>query len=343
MRAAVVTSYGPPQVVQLRDVDMPAVGDDDVLVKTHATTVNRTDCAYRAARPFFMRLLTGLRRPKRQIFGTEFAGVVEAVGTTVTGLRVGDQVFGYHERGGAHAEYLAVPADGMLAAIPTGVTFHEAAAATEGAHYAWSFLRTADVKPAHAVLVYGASGAIGSAAVQLLKSEGAMVTAVVDTAHFDLLRSLGADRVIDYTAQDFTHDRQRYDAVFDAVGKSTFGRCKPLLTPTGVYLSADLGPAAQNLYLPLLTRASRGRRVKFAFPIETQELARHIAKLMHSGRFHPLLDRTYRWTRSSRPTATSRPGIKPATSSSRSSRPQHRNHPHNPCPAPNDHEAHPRL
>lgn len=293
MKAAVAERYGSPRVVHVGEVGTPSLGDGDVLVKVHASTVNRTDCAYRAARPFFMRLFTGLRRPKQPVRGTEFAGVVAAVGPAVTGFHPGQRVFGYQESGGAHAEYLAVPSDGMIAPTPANVSDRVAAAGTEGAHYAWSFLRSAGVAEGDRVLVYGASGAIGSAAVQLLKSEGATVTAVCDTAHLDLLRDVGADRVIDYTTEDFTRDPHTYDAVFDAVGKSTFGRCKRLLEPGGVYLSADMGPFAQNLYLPAITRFSRGPSVRFPFPTATQELVLHLAGLMESGRFRPTIDRSY--------------------------------------------------
>lgn len=294
MRAAVVSRYGPPEVVRVGEAGLPVVGDEDVLVTVHAGTVNRTDCAYRAARPFFMRLFTGLRRPRRPILGTEFAGVVERVGPAVTAFHLGDRVFGYQERGGAHAEYLVVPTDGMIATIPENVSTRVAAAASEGAHYAWSFLRGANIAEGDSVLVHGAGGAIGSAAVQLLKDEGATVTAVCATAQIDLMRELGADHVIDHTAEDFTRGSHTYDAVFDTVGQSTFGRCKRLLTPGGIYLSADLGPLAQNLYLPILTRFTRGPSVRFPFPTETQEFMGHLATLMASGRFRPVLDRSYR-------------------------------------------------
>lgn len=294
MKAAVAARYGPPEVVGIGEVDTPSVGDHDVLVTVHTSTVNRTDCAYRAGRPVFMRLFTGLRRPKRHILGTEFAGTVAATGGAVTAFAVGDRVFGYHEHGGAHAEYLAVPAGGMIAAIPDHIGFRVAAASTEGTHYAWSFLHRAGIGQGHRVLVYGASGAIGSAAVQLLISEGAAVTAVSDTAHLDMLHEMGADHVIDYTTEDFTRQRGTYDAVFDAVAKTTYRRCRPLLTATGVYLSADLGPFAQNLYLPVLTRLSRGPTVTVPLPITTQALADRIARLMETGTFRPVLDRTYR-------------------------------------------------
>jgi NADPH:quinone reductase-like Zn-dependent oxidoreductase len=289
MKAAVHTRYGPPDVVSVTEVDRPSVGDKDVLVAVHATTVNRTDCAYRAAKPFFVRTATGLTRPKRTILGTEFAGVVAAVGDGVTSFEVGDRVFGYNEGAfGSHAEFLAVPADGSIAPIPADVPFATAAAGTEGSHYALAFVRVSGVAAGQDVLVYGATGAIGSAAVQLLKSIGVTVTAVCDTANLDLVRKLGADRVLDHTTGEFTSHTHTYDAVFDAVGKRTFGECKRLLKARGSYLSSDLGPWAQNLFLPVLSR-----RVKFPFPKDDQEIVRHLAGLMASGEFTPVIDRHY--------------------------------------------------
>ncbi|MFI6515243.1 NAD(P)-dependent alcohol dehydrogenase [Spirillospora sp. NPDC050679] len=294
MKAAVHARYGPPDVVSIAEVDAPSVGDKDFLVRVHATTVNRTDCGYRAARPFFIRLATGLTRPRRAILGTEFAGVVEAVGGGVTSFVVGERVFGYNEGArGAHAEYVVVPGDGMVATMPSGATFAEAAPGTEGAHYAYSFIKTAGIRAGQNVLVYGATGAIGSAAVQLLKALDVAVTAVCDTAHLELVRGLGADRVVDYTARDFTQDAQLYDAVFDAVGKSTFGRCKRLLRPGGVYLSSDLGPGWQNLILPLVTPLLGGKKVKFPFPGDQREMVRYFRDLMESGAFSPVVDRRY--------------------------------------------------
>lgn len=295
MKAAVHHRYGPPGVVRVvEEVARPTVGDGDILVRVHATTVNRTDCAYRAASPFFVRTFTGLTRPRRAVLGTEYAGVVAAVGGGVTAFAVGDRVFGYNEGAfGAHAEYLAVPQDAPVATMPGGVTFEEAAPGTEGSHYALAFIRTAGVVAGQDVLVHGATGAIGSAAVQLLKHHDVTVTAVCDTARLDLVKGLGADRVVDYTARDFTRDEQRYDAVYDAVGKSTFGRCKRLLKPGGVYVSSDLGPGAQNLFLPLATPLFRGRKVRFPLPKQDQAMVRHLGELMEAGAFRPVIDRRY--------------------------------------------------
>jgi NADPH:quinone reductase-like Zn-dependent oxidoreductase len=238
MKAAVHTRYGPPDVVRVSEVEQPAPKDNELLVRVHATTVNRTDCGLRAAEPFFVRLFTGLTRPRVTVLGNEFAGEVEAVGRGVTSFEVGDRVFGFNGSTlGGHAEYLVTPEGGLVATIPGGLTFEEAAPGTEGSHYALTMIRRSRIHEGQDVLVNGATGAIGSAAVQLLKHLGARVTAVCGTEHVELVRGLGADRVIDYTAEDFTKGEQTYDVVLDAVGKSSFGRCRRLLRPRGIYLS----------------------------------------------------------------------------------------------------------
>jgi NADPH:quinone reductase-like Zn-dependent oxidoreductase len=295
MKAAVHTSYGPPNVVRIAEVEKPTAKDNQVLVKVHATTVNRTDSGLRAAKPFVNRLFTGLTRPRVTVLGNEFAGEVEAVGSGVTSFQVGDRVFGYNgTRFGAHAEYLAMPEDGSLATMPANLTFEEAAPSTEGSHYALSLIRKAKIRSGQDVLVNGATGAIGSAAIQLLKQLGAEVTAVCGTEHVELVKGLGADRVIDYTAEDFTKYTQSYDVVLDAVGKSSFGRCKRLLKPRGIYLSSDLGPLSQNPILALITPLLRGRKVLFPIPRDNQEMARYFKELLESGAFRPLIDRRYR-------------------------------------------------
>jgi NADPH:quinone reductase-like Zn-dependent oxidoreductase len=302
MRAAVHTSYGPPDVVRIAEVDKPTPKNNQVLVKVHATTVNRTDSGFRAGKPLIVRLFTGLIRPKVTVLGNEFAGEIEAVGRDVTSFLVGDRVFGYSglqhgSRFGAHAEYLAMPEDGSLATMPANLTYEQAAPGTEGAHYALTMIRTAKIQRGHDVLVYGATGAIGSAAVQLSKSLGAQVTAVCDTEHLELVRSLGADRVIDYTAEDFTKDEQRHDVVLDAVGKSSFFRCRRLLKPGGIYLSSDGGPLNQNLVLVLITPlfgVFGGKKVLFRVPRDDQEMVRYFKELIESGAFKPLIDRRYR-------------------------------------------------
>jgi NADPH:quinone reductase-like Zn-dependent oxidoreductase len=282
-------------VVRITEVDKPAARDGEVLVQVHATTVNRTDCGVRAARPFFYRLFIGLLRPRVTVLGTEFAGEVEAVGGGVTSFKVGDRVFGFEgTRFGAHAEYLAMPQTGLLATIPADLSYEQAAPSSEGSQYALSLIRNAKVRRGQDVLVNGATGAIGSAAVQLLKHLGANVTAVCGTEHVELVKGLGADRVVDYTAEDFTRDEQTYDVVLDAVGKSSFGRCRRLLRPRGVYLSTDLGPLSQNPFLALLTPLFGRRKVMFPIPRRAdRELATDLRGLIEAGAFRPLIDRRY--------------------------------------------------
>jgi NADPH:quinone reductase-like Zn-dependent oxidoreductase len=295
MKAAVHTRYGPPDVIRVVDVDPPSIGVGDVLVRIHATTVNRTDCGFRAAEPWIVRFFSGLRRPKATILGCEFAGVVEAIGADVTAFRVGDRVFGFSEdRFGGHAEYLAFPADGAIATIPDDVTFETAAASTEASHYARSALTRARIRAGQRVLVNGGTGAIGSAAIQLLRELGAHVTAVCAGEHAELVQGLGAERIIDRTTEDFTRDLQTYDVVLDAVGKSSFGRCKRLLVPRGIYLSSDLGPWSMNPLLALLTPLGRGRRV--LFPIPPRYRKHHVERVreeLATGAFRPVIDRRY--------------------------------------------------
>jgi NADPH:quinone reductase-like Zn-dependent oxidoreductase len=290
MRAAVHTRYGPPEVVRIAELPKPTAKDNEVLVRVHATTVNRTDCGVRAAKPFLYRLFVGLRRPRLAVLGNEFAGEVEAVGGGVGSFRPGDPVFGFSpNRFGAHAEYLTVPERGSVATMPANLSFEEAAPGTEGAHYALSMIHSAGVRPGQDVLVHGATGAIGSAAVQFLAHLGARVTATCAAAHKDLVTGLGAGRVIDYRAEDFTRDAQTYDLVLDAVGKSSFARCR------GIYVSSDLGPLSQNPVLALVTPLSGGRRVRFAIPVQRDPAAvmRYLQELMESGAFRPVIDRRY--------------------------------------------------
>jgi NADPH:quinone reductase-like Zn-dependent oxidoreductase len=294
MKAAVRARYGPPEVVSVSDVEKPVVKDGDVLVRIRATTVNRTDCAMRAAKPFLWRFFTGLVRPRVPVLGTEFAGDVEQVGGGVTAFEPGDKVFGYNDaRYGAHAEYMVIPQGGTLAPLPQGLSYEEAAPGMEGAHYALSLISSAKAGAGQDVLVYGATGAIGSAAVQLLRNIGAKVTAVCGTKHLDLVSRLGADKVVDYTATDFTADEQRYDVVIDAVGKSTFGRCRRLLKPRGIFIASDVGPLWQNLALTIVTPLFGGRRVRFPYPKNDAGMARHLKELIESGEFRPVIDRHY--------------------------------------------------
>jgi NADPH:quinone reductase-like Zn-dependent oxidoreductase len=295
VRAAVYTRYGPPEVVQILQVPTPQAKVGQVLIKVHATTVSRTDCGMRRPHPFFVRLVAGLLRPKLTILGMDFAGVVEAVGAGVTTFKPGDRVFGLsHGVCGAHAQYLCLPETAAMVTMPAGVTYSEAVVC-EGAWYADTYLQAFRLKPGHRVLVYGASGAIGTAAVQLAKSAGAEVTAVVATRHVDLARSLGAEQVVDHTAQDFTLIGKTFDAVFDAVGKTTFLRCRGLLKPTGVFASTDLGPWGQNPLFAIGSWLLNSRRVLFPLPNggTAKAFVEALKTRMEAGEFRAVIDRAY--------------------------------------------------
>ncbi|MBP9549059.1 MAG: NAD(P)-dependent alcohol dehydrogenase, partial [Chitinophagales bacterium] len=242
MKAAIYNHYGPPDVVSIQEMDKPIPKEDEILIKVIASTVNRTDTGLRSAQYFISRFFTGLFKPKYKVLGNEFAGVIEQIGSSVSSFKIGDRIFGFNDTHfGGHAEYMIVREADAIATIPDTISFIEAACITEGAHYALVDIRAAKVQSRQNVMVYGATGAIGSAAVQLLKHFGAHVTAVCNTKNVDLVKSLGADVVIDYMQEDFTQTQQKFDFVFDAVGKTSFGKCKPILTKKGIYISTELG------------------------------------------------------------------------------------------------------
>src|SRR5207248_3859654 len=249
MRAVVFDREGPPDVLLREDVQRPVPKGAEVLVKVHATTVNRLDCATREANrrsglalSFMSRLVFGLRRPKRRVLGTEFAGEVEAVGAAVREFAVGDRVFGTSGLSfGAHAEFICMRESARIAHMPAGMTFEEAAPVCDGALNALTCLKQADLRKGRRILIYGASGAVGTAGVQLAKYFGADVTAVCNTKNVELVNSLGADEVIDYLQEDFTRNGKTYDVVFDAVGKHSFRRCRRSLKPRGTFVETDLG------------------------------------------------------------------------------------------------------
>jgi NADPH:quinone reductase-like Zn-dependent oxidoreductase len=294
MKAILCTKYGSPDVLQLKEVAKPVPKDNEVLIRIYATTVNRTDCALLRAEPFFSRFVTGIFKPKEPILGTEFAGIIEAVGKTVASYEVGDKVFGFNESGfGSHAEYMTISEDEALTTMPRNITYEQAAASTEGAHYAHNFIKKVDLRSGQEVLVNGATGAIGSAAVQLLRYFGVNVTAVCNGKDIELVRSLGADRVLDYTKEDFTKDGQKYDFVFDTVGKSSFAKCRPLLEPNGVYISSELGFMAQNVLFALTTPIIGNKKVIFPLPTDCRGSVLFVKKLIEEGNFRTVIDRKY--------------------------------------------------
>lgn len=294
MNAAVYHRYGPPEVVTKQTVPLPLPKREEVLIQVHYSTVNRTDCGFRSAEYFISRLFSGLFKPSNPILGCEFSGIIVSLGSDVKDLKVGQEVFGYDDRRfGCHAEYKVISANGNIASIPKGSSLREAAALTEGSHYALSNIRAAKVIAGQRVLVNGATGAIGSAAVQILRAIGAYVVAVVPGQHVELVNRLGADKVIDYQAEDFTQLNERFHFIFDAVGKSSFARCKPLLLSQGIYSSTELGKRSENIFLALRTRRSKGQRVLFPLPVLKKAELLYLRELAEKRLFVPLIDREY--------------------------------------------------
>jgi NADPH:quinone reductase-like Zn-dependent oxidoreductase len=295
MRAVVHDRYGPPEVLRLEEVEQPVPKDDEVLVRIHATTVTRADAHLRSGSPSVQRLFSGLLRPKRRILGHELAGEVVAVGAAVTEFDVGDRVFGALPylglRTGSHAEFMAFPAGWSVAPIPEGMSFEQAAAVGDGALCALNAMRPAHVGTGTRMLIYGASGSIGTASVQLAKHFGAHVTAVCNTKNVELVRSLGADEVIDYLQEDFTKNGQTYDVILDAVGKHSFRRCKGSLKPGGVYLPTD---GFWNVALWLVHKRVGEKKVVFELPprFRKQDVL-FLKGLLESGEYRPVIDRTY--------------------------------------------------
>ena len=295
MRAIVHTIYGPPEVAKVMKVPKPAPKSNEVLVKVHASTVNRTDSGFRSAEYFVSRMWSGLFRPKHQTLGCEFAGIVEATGEGVTGFKVGDRVFGFNDATfGGHAEFLTIPESWAIAVMPGNATFAQAAAISEGAHYALNNIRASKIKKGQHAMVYGATGAIGSAAVQLLKYLGVVVTAVCNTKNVALVKNLGADRVIDYQTEDFTKTNEKFHFIFDAVGKSSFKECKPLLTESGIYVSTELGKNGENIFLALVTPLFGKKRVIFPIPKTRKEDVLFLKQRVEEGSFMPVIDREYK-------------------------------------------------
>jgi NADPH:quinone reductase-like Zn-dependent oxidoreductase len=291
VKVVVYERYGPPDVLRLEDVERPIPEADEVLVRIHATTVTRTDCGLRSAEYFISRFVTGLLRPKQKILGLELAGEVEAVGEAVSEFEVGDRVFGV--RSGAHAELVCVPESGVLAHMPADMTFEEAAAVCDGAALALACLRKAGDLEGRSILVYGASGSVGTAAVQLAKHFGADVTAVCNTKNVELVRSLGAREVIDYLQEDFTKNGQTYDVLFDAVGKHSFRRSRRSLKPGGTFLETDLGFLWHVPLLALLTGWIGGRKVRLGITKYTKADVVFLKELIEAGEYRAVIDRRY--------------------------------------------------
>lgn len=294
MKACIRRKYGPPNSIRIEDIEKPVPKEKEVLIKIMATTVNRTDCANLTAKPFVMRFILGLIKPKKIILGTDFAGKIEQLGKDVKSFKLNDRVFGFNDKGSSsQAEYLVIKEDGLLLSIPENVNYKEAAASLEGASYAYSFVHKVNIQSGHRILINGATGGIGSALLQFVKQYDVNITATCNTENTELIKSLGADKTYDYTKEDFTHSKEKYDIIFDAVGKSTFGKCKPLLKPGGVYSSSELGPYAQNIFFALFSFLSKNKKVVFPKPYPIKTSTPYIRKFLDEGKYTPLIDKEY--------------------------------------------------
>ena len=305
MKAVTFTEYGPPDVLKLTEVATPVPKANEILIKIHATTVNVGDLwtrNFKAISPrqfsmplpmwFAARLIFGVNKPKINILGAELAGEVAAVGDKVTRFKKGDQVFGYRGPAfGANAEYLAMPENGLVTHKPVNMTFAEAATVPYGAMTALNLLRKVDLQPGQKILINGASGGIGSYAVQLAKLYGAEVTGVCSTPRLELVKTLGADHVIDYTKEDFTQNGQRYDVIFDIMGRSSFARVKNSLTTNGRYLLASF--KTPQLWQMLMTARTSGPKVICALSSESLADLTHIKALVEAGQIKAVIDRSF--------------------------------------------------
>jgi NADPH:quinone reductase-like Zn-dependent oxidoreductase len=294
MNAAVRYQYGDASNISMVSVDRPSPAKGEVLVKVHYTTVNRTDCGVALGWPFVMRFFTGLFKPTNPVIGTDFAGEIVELGEGVSNFKLQDRVFGFKDEGlQSQAEYLVIKSDYNISTIPNEIDYKTAAASLEAAHYAINFMNKVDIKDGQRILLNGATGGIGSAVLQFLKMKDVHITAVCNTKNISLIKSLGADKIYDYQKEDFTQSGEIFDHVIDAVGKSTFGKCKPLLLKGGTYTSSELGPYWQNIFYALYTPLFSSKKVKFPLPNNIQKSIAIIKERLAEGTFVPVVDKVY--------------------------------------------------
>ena len=293
MKAVTRIKYCPPENLVVKEIDKPIPKSDEVLLRVHYTTVNRTDCAIVRGKPYLMRAFVGLFRPKSIVPGTDFSGEIVEIGNKVSSFSIGDKVWGLNDEGlASQAEYMVIKENKSIVKKPENISLKDVVACAEGAHYAYNFVQKFKPKKGAKILINGATGAIGSAAIQLLKHFGCYVTAVGNTKNKELVLSLGADKFINYEKEDFTKDDEIYSFIYDSVGKSAFYLCRHLLKKGGIYISSELGPYAQNIYLPLLTRFSN-KRVIFPIPTKTKRSLLFLNQLIKNNEFKAVIDKVY--------------------------------------------------
>ena len=303
MKAAIRNKYGLPKSIEIQHIPTPKPKPNELLVKVKASTINRTDVAILTGQPFIMRFFTGLFAPKLKSTGTDFAGIVEEVGSNVSNFKVDERVFGFDDQGiGSHREFFTIDANKPISIIPSSYDFNKSAASLEGVHYAFNFLNKVQISAKSKVLLIGGTGAIGSAMIQMVNDIGADLTVVCGTDGIDLVKKLGIEKVIDYQKVDYISenikDGIKYDFVFDSVGKSSFGKCKAIMTENGIYTSSELGDNSENifyaLFTPLLSLLKIStQKVIFPIPSNINRSMEFIIKMINQGKFTPLIDRTY--------------------------------------------------
>ena len=294
MKAVLHIKYGPTEILKVAEVEIPTAKDGELLIRVHASTVNRTDVARLRAKPFIMRFFSGLIKPTKKTLGTDFAGEVVQIGKEVKSYVVGDRIFGFNDLGlKSHAEYLTISEKDAIALIPEKTTYKEAAASIEGAHYAINVINKVKLKEGDKILVNGATGAIGSAAIQLLTNKDYLITAVCGTKHIEQVKSLGVNEVIDFQKSDFTSLGVKYDYIFDMVGKNSFSNCRKVLEPKGVYISSEPGSYGANIFYSLFTPLSMGKKVKFPVPYKKEISVSIIQNMLQQKTFKPMMDREY--------------------------------------------------
>ena len=292
MKASIRKKYCLPNQIKVESIDKPIPNENEVLIKIYATTVNRTDCANLTAKPFIMRFVLGLFKPRKTILGTDFAGELISIGKNVKSFSIGDKVFGFNDTGSeSQAEYVTTTVENLFL-IPEKIDYKQAAASLEGASYAYTFIHKVNIQSGQNILINGATGGIGSALLQFVRQYDVNITATCNTNNIQLIKSLGADNIYDYTKKDFTKENDKYDFIFDAVGKSTFGKCLSLLKEKGVYISSELGPYSQNIFYSLLTLVL-SKKVIFPTPYSTEKTIPYICNLLEKGKFNPVIDREY--------------------------------------------------
>lgn len=293
MKASIRRRYVSPNQIKIEQIEKRIPKEKEVQIKIKATTVNRTDCANLTAKPFIMRFVLGFLKPRKIILGTDFAGEIVAIGKNVNSFQIGDRVFGFRDTGAeSQAEYMTI-AEENLFLIPENINYKQAAASLEGAHYAYSFVQKVNIQAGQKILINGATGGIGSALLQFVRQYNVEITATCNTKNKALIKSLGADKIYDYTKEDFTKDKEKYDFILDAVGKSTFGKCKSLLKKKGIYISSELGPYAQNIFYSLISLISPNKKVIFPVPYDTQQSIPYIIDLLKKEKFVAVIDREY--------------------------------------------------